>query len=103
MTLPIKPAIPEAVLRRGSRPYLGKISVGKIFAWEPDLPHARELCVVTRLAEPEEPLRVKHRTGTALLSRGTEPQVWSRQYPDGGEEYNNDISRFREAVVPTIF
>ena len=79
--LPTKPLLHEAELKRGPRPYMGPIEPGEVFAWEPDLPYARELCVVTRL---------------------TGDYVWTKPIK-GGKEVWNDISRFREAVVPTIF
>lgn len=80
-SLPIRPIIPEAVLVRGERPYPGDINPGDVFAWEPDLPYARELVVVTFV----DKLRI-----------GTRPL-------DGDREVFNDIDRFREAVVQTRF
>lgn len=84
MGLPILPMIPSAYLAPSKRPYSGAIKPGDVFAWEPDLPHARELLVVTRIVDET------HRT-----------LVWTRHI-DGDEEVYNDIDRFREAVVPTI-
>ena len=98
--LPIKPPIPESHLLRHWGIYQGEIVPGGIFAWEPDLPTARELCVVTRVCDPAPPTEVKHATGTAFISNGCEPQVWTRPI-EGGKEVNNDISRFREAVTQT--
>ena len=77
-----KPIIPETMLRRVTRPYAGVITPGDVFAWEPDFPHARELCVVVKI---------------------TETAVWTRPIESFSPVYGNDISRFREAVVPTIF
>ena len=99
--------------------YAGPIEPGMIFAWEPDLPHARQLLIVCCLGEPLAPLVVKHPAGVAYLSRGSEQQVWTRTLdsPSRGkpfvapseieimrlrQEYPNNIDRFREAVVPTI-
>ena len=117
MSLPIKPMIDEAVLvRGGERPYAaeivrgvrghrlykGPINPGDVFAWEPDLPHARELVVVTRITGPGEDQTIEHALGVAVLSGGHEQRVWTRPL-DGDEEVWNDESRFREAVVPTLF
>ena len=80
MSLPIKPVIAEFVLLRGATPYAGSIYPGDVFAWEPDLPYARELVVVVRLAGGN---------------------VWTRNI-DGDAEHWNPEDTFREAVVPTI-
>lgn len=79
--LPNNPMINEAELRRGKRPYEGEITPGDVFAWEPDLPYARELVVVKCI---------------------TKTRVCTRPL-NGDEEVWNDLSRFREAVVPTAF
>lgn len=102
--LPIKPALPEAELIRDTqRPYNGEIRPGDIFAWEPDLPYARELLIVTEISEPPPPLEIRHARGIAHISCGSGLQIWTVPFPDGGREINNDISRFREAVIPTLF
>jgi hypothetical protein len=97
-----RPVIAEAFLRRSGRPYRGDIRPGDVFAWEPDLPHARELCVVTRLTGPREDEVIRHARGTAVICGTGEPLVWSRPL-DGDDEWWNTESRFREAVVPTLF
>ncbi len=94
MSLADKPIISEAVLRRDQcmpgfrecpRWYGGEIEPGMVFAWEPDLPHARELVVVTRI------------TGSPRR-----PAIWTRPILGSrDDEVWNEISRFREAVVPT--
>lgn len=76
--------IPEAVLVREPRPYAGGISAGDIFAWEPDLPRARELVIVTRITVDNY-----------------DEKIYMRPIY-GGKEYWNDADRFREAVVPTL-
>lgn len=102
MTIPrFRPIIDPAVLLPSERPYKGPIRVGDVFAWEPDLPSARELCVVTRVdAPPPSPLVVEHLRGTATISCGTEYGVYCNSQFEGREVFN-DESRFREAVVPT--
>lgn len=104
--LPILPEIPEVYLDRHGRPfgtdYDGPIEVGDVFAWEVSLPYARELIVVTRIGPPAAPLHVPHARGDAFISQGSEEQIWTRPIM-GGREVNNDVSRFREAVIPTIF
>lgn len=87
MALPIKPEIPRAVLARGERPYSGEILPGEIFAWEPEMPHARELCIITKV----------------IARTGNEPLVYTRDFPGRRQEVRNELSRFREAVVPTVF
>lgn len=87
MSLPIKPMIAEAVLCRGERPYKGAIEPGDIFAWEPDLPHARELVVVTR---------VEWCIGPGLY----EARIWARDIDSNNEHWNPE-EMFRQAVVPT--
>jgi hypothetical protein len=105
MLLPHLPPVPEADLDRNHpRPYPGLVEIGDVFAWEPDIPSARMLCIVTAITDPLPPLRVDHPKGTAIISRGSEKQVWTRAWPDdGAEPVNVDISRFREAVVKTTF
>lgn len=82
-----------------------------MFAWEPDLPHAQELVVVTRLSGPGRDAEIKHACGTAIISGGHDLRIWTRRLSgerfwtaDGAArtEVWNDESRFREAVVPTI-
>lgn len=111
VTLPDRPAIDRAVLDFGGctlrdtddgpmRWFAGDIRPGQVFAWEPDLPHARELLVVTRVGDPPPDTVVRHARGVAVLSGGRGPMVWARPI-DGTREYYNDEDRFREAVVPT--
>lgn len=83
--LGFRPIIQEAVIlrekdRRGFQ-YVGPIEPGAVFAWEPDLPGARELTIVTMVDSDF---------------------VWSRPM-SGGETCMNKIDRFREAVFATIF
>lgn len=68
--------------------YAGPICPGDVYAWEPELPHARELCVVIRIADRD----------------GAEPAIFTRALHSAGlrREIWNDESRFREAVVPTL-
>jgi hypothetical protein len=77
-----KPMIPEGLLVRGPRPYTGEIEVGAIYAWEPDLPHARQLCIVSK------------------VQGGI---VWTFDFPEQRLEVWNEESRFRGAVVPTLY
>lgn len=111
--MPILPAIAGVLLVRGERPYEGPIEVGMVFAWEPDLPHARELLVVTRIGGPLAPLVANHGAGSAVIFRGDddERKIWSTFFGEDpmpwrrgqDREVWNDESRFREAVVPTIY
>jgi hypothetical protein len=102
--LPELPPIPPAVLCLDvPRPYTGPIEPGMIFAWEHDKPHARQLCQVTRITGPGKDIVLHHAKGTAVLSGGHEEQVVSRAFPGNTNECSNDVSRFREAVVPTMF
>lgn len=80
----ILPIIPEAyIVRDEPRPLHGDIRRGMILAWEPDLPTARELVIVTKV-------------------RGD--FVWVRNLDDKyGRSYMNDESRVREACWPTRF
>jgi hypothetical protein len=76
-----RPIIPAGIYQR--RTVMdADIRPGRVFVWEPDLPYARELLVVTRF-EGE--------------------RVWTRSFPDYGKEVFNDLDRFREACFPTIF
>lgn len=67
-------------------PYPGSIETGMIFAWEPYLPWARELIIVAEIGAF---------------------QIGTYSFPAHKGKYNsmrwNDITRFREAVVPTTF
>lgn len=121
LRLPDMPMIPEAYLdRRGvvhlkrgrgeslDRQYEGPIEVGMVFAWEPDLPWARELIVVCEIVEPDDderriwtmpidsPMRGK-RTRWEAAMRHVAPYLFA------GAPVWNDEGRFREAAVPTIF
>ena len=112
--LPDKPAIENAVLNwegccltsesQGAiRWYPGEIRLGMVFAWEPNLPYARELCVVTGISGPMEPITFNHARGVAVISRSNETTIYTRPLGDlNKEEVWNEESRFREAVVPTI-
>lgn len=83
-SLPIRPAIAPAFIIRDRRPLRGPIKPGHIFAWEPDIPHARELVVVTRVEGDSDDAR-----------------IWSRPI-DGDNEVWNTVDRFREAAYATI-
>ena len=97
-----KPAIDLSVIVAGSRPLVGPIAIGHVFAWEPYLPHARELALVVGLAaegEVEEQL-IHHATGTAVLTMRRGPGVLSIS-PFAGTAVWNDEGRFREACFRT--
>lgn len=82
------PIIPEAVIIRpppGCGGYSGEIRPNHVFAWEPDLPHARELVIVTKITGDDR-----------------ERLIWTVPI-DGGDEVYNDESRFREACCATRF
>lgn len=117
--LPRLPEIPEAYLdRRGvvhlkgadglERTYEGPIEPGEVFAWEPDIPTARQLVIVCQV---DDALGDERRIWTLDLNsplRGR-PDRWkaamrhtARSFIDGAPTWN-DESRFREAVVPTLF
>ena len=99
------PLLSEVELdRTRGRPYDGPIEVGQIFAWEPDIPTARCLCIVSRIElEPPPPMIVHHAQGTAVLSNGFGPVIWTWDFPDRTKECWNNEDSFREAVVPTKF
>lgn len=95
---------------RPYRWYDGDIRPGQVFAWEPDLPHARELLVVTRVGgPPPADVTVEHARGTAYFPAPLGLLIWSRPFEAGqsasapAREVYNDEDRFREAVVPTLF
>ena len=79
MNLPILPAIPEVFLRR-NEPLV--LVAGEVVAWEPDLEHARQLVVITRVVDVP----------------GDERRIWARALASmtGDGEYWNDESRCRE-------
>jgi hypothetical protein len=65
--------------------YTGPITAGMEFIWEPDMPHARQHIVVTRVA----PIA------------GDETRIWSHEVDQPpATAYWNDESRFREAATP---
>lgn len=85
--LPVMPAIEESVIdRSGPQGYDGPIAVGAVFAWEPDLPHARELLIVTRI------------DGDSRCC-----VIWTKPLTRDRAHTWNDESRFREAVYPTHY
>lgn len=102
--LPHLPPVPEAMLLRHDGELQGDIGIGEIYAWEPDLPHARELCVVIGLTGPDhlKQMTIEHGRGVAFLAAERGEGVIS-QRPDGGKALWNDISRFREACMRTRF
>jgi hypothetical protein len=81
----------EAVLVRGPRPYTGSVEPGDVFAWEPDLPHARMLCVVMEVKNNGEEDWVRTRPLEKNMPGSLAEPCW------------NSMDRFREAVVPTLF
>jgi hypothetical protein len=88
--LPDKPEIPNAYLAvtdfTEDYVYEGPIEPGMIFAWEPCLPYARELIIVA----------------TVIVDK-----VGSYSFPKHDYKHRsmhlNDMKRFREAVLPTIY
>lgn len=80
----ILPIIPEAyIVRDEPRPLHGDIRRGMILAWEPDMPHARELVIVTKV------------DGDA---------VWIRNLDNRrGRSYLIDEWRVRHSCWPTRF
>lgn len=83
--LPSKPPIGENELRRDKRPLRGPIEPGEVFAWEPDLPHARELIIVRRI----------YKNGGEMWV-----ESWDMNY---AKTYHNEEDRFREACVRTQY
>jgi hypothetical protein len=77
--------IGEPILVRGPRPLEGEIVPGEVFAWEPDLPWARELVIVRRVYE---------RGGTTWI------EAWDMDYT---RTVQNEEGRFREAAYRTMF
>lgn len=49
MSPPYKPMIPDAVIIRHDGVLIGDIKPGEVFAWNPDIPHARELVIVSTI------------------------------------------------------
>lgn len=117
---PLMPQIPEAYLnRRGvvylkqddgdlHRQYEGPIEVGMIFAWEPDVPTARQLAVVCEITTPADD-EIRIWTMGLDSPMREQPERWkaamrhvSSHLFEGAPTWN-DESRFREAVVPTMF
>lgn len=89
---PIKPEIPESFLVRESwissdGSYAGPIKAGMVFAWEPDLPHARELVIVDTVGD------------TSILSLSY--PLNAEKIPAPIQQHVNPISKFRQSVVPT--
>lgn len=106
MSLPILPPINEAILIRHEGDYTGPIEPGMVFAWEPDLPKARELIIVTRVTQPGDPdapggSEVEHATGTAYFLPPLETTIWAQSLTGNDSEISNTESRFREAVKAT--
>lgn len=74
-----KPEIPRVYLDlRESRLYRGPIEPGIVFAWELDLPHARELCIVVRLGPPPPPEIIDVPGARGYMGCGAEEVVWTR-------------------------
>jgi hypothetical protein len=69
-----------------SNPIAGDIGIGEVFAWEPDLPFARELLIVSRIVERKGRKRVIY--------------TWDMNYT---REVCNDERRFRDACHRTRF
>lgn len=76
----IRPIIPEAYLDRSKA--VTEAIPGNIYAWEPDLEHARELIIVIKVEGDI---------------------VYSRNLHRNGPIVPNTIDRFLEAVVHTTF
>jgi len=58
--LPIKPMIAEVEIVRHKGKLKGAIKEGEVFAWEPDLPWARELLIVTSIETREDATIIIH-------------------------------------------
>ena len=102
--LPRFPKIPEAVLVRHKGLLRGPIAIGEVFAWEPDLPHARELVVVVELTGKSHRVEttVKHPLGTAVIAAESGAGVRTRAL-NGNKLCWNDMSRFLEAATRTKY
>lgn len=111
--LPAKPPIsPVLLVPHGDGPYEGAIRPGDVFAWEPDLPHARELLVVSCVERAAYMPEYASPAGEPLAPETpggifTEI-VWCRRldggtFAGGRDQVGNPIDRFREAVVATMF
>lgn len=83
--LPFNPIIPEAFLRREPGFLSGPIGIGEVFAWQPDIPYSRELCIVSRIVGPEDDRLVF---------------TWDMNYT---REVFNDELVFRQSCVRTHF
>ncbi len=102
--LPDHLPIPEVELVRHKGLLEGPISVGEVFAWEPDLPHARELIVVVEITDDTHRIEstVSHDRGLAIITVENGAGVRSRSL-SGGPVCWNDMSRFREAAMRTKY
>lgn len=115
-----KPLIPEVYLnRRGvvwlkgddeklHSHYEGDLHVGQVFAWEPDIPTARELVIICSITERELDERAIWTLSLDSVMRG-QRERWEKAMRHvarsmfAGAPVWNDESRFREAVTPTLF
>jgi hypothetical protein len=99
------PMIPEAVLVRHRGALKGDIAVGEVLAWEPDIPTARELIVVTGLTGPDhlKQIEVPHGGGLAVLTVRRGEGVFTRPMGRDAPVCWSDISRFREACMRTLY
>ena len=102
---PLNEPVPEGVLIRHKGKLKGVIAIGEVFAWEPDISTARELCVVVGLTAKDhlKQERIPHATGTAMLAVQRGEGVITRPLEGDGPECWNDMSRFREACMRTRF
>lgn len=92
--LPHLPMVPLEYLaskerRKDGEQYMGDIEEGMIFAWEPFIPHARRLILITEV--------FSHSNDETLVRTKSLP------LQDGDKGLINDIDHFRYAVYETIF
>lgn len=108
---PIRKPDARGILRprlRDDRDLLkGEIVPGEVFAWEPDLPGARELVVVSRIEEApgsagDKVILDTPRHHVTFLG-SSERQIWCWDFPDYRREVSSDEGRFREACYRTLF
>ncbi len=81
MTLPAKPPLSEATIVRHQGALAGPINPGEVFAWNPDIPCAREYAIVAKVENGKV-------------------WTWDMQYK---KWFWNDESTFREACYRTLF
>lgn len=84
--LSYRPLISESIIIRAERPLQGDIKLGEVFAWRPDMPHARELCIVSEIVDGSDGERLIYTYDMEYVTRTM-----------------NDESLFREACYRTTF